>query len=677
MVLYETIPTPNDIQSNLHGGDETLYRACATHLTNNISYLNPSQTTIQQVEQALATAMNHLKATKAEVPPHLSAATKLEIMRFLVNDVEKNLGSSYSKGKIESQPLVEAALVDIFTEEINEAIRGWRGITSTTSNFFTDKAMDHATQNAAAAFTSRTTCAETKGLSSFKVAIIGAGASGLCAAIKLKLAGIDYVVLERTNHIGGVWAVNNYPEAGCDIPSHYYSYSFAPNPNWSKHYSKASEIHAYFDSVAKHYNVSNKIQFQTKVIGAQFNDSTSMWHINYVDVDDNGTILSDSESPKTLIVNALITACGQLSEPNIPPIPGKDSFQGPSAHTAHWSKIQHNIKGKNVAVVGTGASAMQLMRTVAAEAKHVTIFQQLPGWFAPRDTYHKKVEQSMVWQMRHVPLFQTYYRFRLYWSGSDGLHEALFPGNLNENIRSICEYSIKKQVGDDLDLLEKVLPKYPPFCTRVLVDNEWIKTLKRDNVTLIPFQVDKILPNGIEANKQIYSDIDTIAYSTGFRAQDFLFPMTITGKKGLSLRDHWREEGGGTAFLGITVPKFPNFFMCYGPSTNLAHGGSIIFHSECQVRYIMNGIAEILNAGKGAALEVTQKAHDDYNAELAPVLSKTVFQADCGSRYKDANGNVTGNSPWRLVDYFQRTKKLDATNFQVSYAPVGDVRSKI
>ena len=441
------------------------------------------------------------------------------------------------------------------------------------------------------------------------------------------------------------------------MPSHFYSFSFAPNAQWSKYFSKAPEIAEYCNDVAEHYGVVPSIRFNTKVVSCRYDDDTATWRL--------AVEPAAGGAEETIAADALITACGQLSEPFVPPIPGKDDFQGPAAHTAHWPEVADEIEGKRVAVVGTGASAMQLLRNVAAEAEHVTVFQQIPGWFSPNPDYHREVEDELRWSMEHVPLYQAYYRFRLYWGGSDGIHHALFPGAENDGFRRALERVITREVGDDEELLAKIMPDYPPFCSRVLVDNDWVKTLQRDNVDLVASQVDSIGPHSLEAAGESYP-ADVIVYSTGFRAQDFLFPMTITGRGGVDLRDAWRERGGGTALLGITVPQFPNFFMCYGPSTNLAHGGSIIFHSECQVRYILGGIAEIIKAGKHAALECTEEAHDAYNDELAPVLAGTVFQADCGARYKDANGNVTGNSPWRLIDYFARTRRLDVSDYTIT-----------
>ena len=670
MVLHETLPTKNN-HTFLAGGDLVLYRCIATHLTGSTTFLSATQTSSTQVEAAIGHCMNQLKEVRARAPPVLADATKRQVLRFLVDDVERHNPLFRS---IDATPGLEDALLDIFTEEMAEAVRGWRGLSSKSSNSTeeaTEEAMDEATHKAAKA--AATAKAEGR---SFRVAIIGAGASGLCAAVKLKLAGIDFVVLERTKSVGGVWSVNKYPEAGCDVPSMYYSFSFAPNPSWTRHFSKAEEIHDYCNQVARHYEVLNNVQFQTKVLGASFNEKTNMWHVECTRAEDNAAAAAAART--TLIANVVITCCGQLSEPNIPPIPGKETFQGPSAHTAHWPTVANHIAGKHVAVVGTGASTMQLLRGVAAKASRVTVFQQLPGWFLPRATYHQKVDEPLRWRLRHVPMFQTYYRFRLYWQGSDGIHDALFPGDMNTTLQSMCEYSIQKSVGNDPALLQKVLPTYPPFCTRILVDNDWIKTLKLKHVELVPFQVDKILPTGIEAGGTEYTNIDTIVYSTGFKAQQFLTPMNIYGKGGLSLREHWHQQRGGTALLGITVPEFPNFFMCYGPSTNLAHGGSILFHSECQVRYIMDGIGELLNIGKdGSALECTHEAHDEYNNELAPILAKTVFQANCGSRYKDANGNVTGNSPWRMVDYFQRTKRFNREHYHLVPPKTGSVGSKL
>ena len=437
-----TLPSDEELATNLTGeGDPTVYRAIAAHIAQDPSLLDPDINTPAAVAQRLAATIRALRESGATSPPALPEELGRAIMSSLVVDVERGVGRLFKK--LEDQPEIEAAVYQVFKEEIHEDLRGWTGAASAITSISHPEALDDATAAAAAA----AKAAAAAGQRDFRVVIIGGGCSGLISAIKLRQAGIDFVVVERNSQVGGVWWQNSYPEAGCDVPSHFYSFSFAPNAEWSKYYSKSSEIHEYCNNVAAHYGVLDAFLFKTKATACHYNEATAQWHINIEASDGSG-------NSKQLVADVLITACGQLSEPSIPPIPGRDSFAGPAAHTAHWDTLDGQWQGKDVAVVGTGASAMQLLRNLVGSgpdgesngvAKSVTVFQQIPSWFAPQPKYHQRVDAAEQWRLAHIPLYHAYSRFRLYWSGSDGIHAALFPGGENDGFRRSLERGIRHQ----------------------------------------------------------------------------------------------------------------------------------------------------------------------------------------------------------------------------------------
>jgi hypothetical protein len=437
---------PSDEELAVHlteEGDPTLYRAIAAHIAQDASLLDPDINPAAAIAPRLASAIKALResASGATSLPPLSEDLGRQIMGSLVVDVERGAGRLFKK--LEEQPEIEAAVYQVFNEEVHEDLRGWTGAASATTTISQPDALDDATAAAAAAGKE----AKAAGRRDFRVAVIGGGCSGLISAIKLRQAGIDFVVVERNSQVGGVWWQNSYPEAGCDVPSHFYSFSFAPNAGWSKYYSKSSEIHEYCTKVAEHYGVLDAVLFKTKATACSYDESTARWQIDIEASDGSG-------GNRQLVADVLITACGQLSEPAIPPIPGRESFAGPAAHTAHWDTLDGQWQGKDVAVVGTGASAMQLLRNLVGSgpagdsngvAKSVTVFQQVPAWFAPQPKYHQRVEAAEQWRLARIPLYHAYSRFRLYWSGSDGIHAALFPGGENDGFRRSLERGIRRQ----------------------------------------------------------------------------------------------------------------------------------------------------------------------------------------------------------------------------------------
>jgi 4-hydroxyacetophenone monooxygenase len=501
-------------------------------------------------------------------------------------------------------------------------------------------------------------------LARHSVIIIGAGISGMCTAIKLREAGIPFVVIEKNETVGGTWWENTYPGCGVDTPNHFYSYSFEPNHDWSGYFSKRDELHAYLERCSRQYGVREAIRFNTSVVRAEYDSASQSWRVR---------VRERAGSEETLEARFLISGTGQLNRPKRPEIPGADRFAGPNFHSAEWEH-QHDLQGKKVAVIGTGASAMQFVPPVAEKAERVTIFQRSPQWAFHVADYHRSVSEGKKWLLKHVPYYAKWYRFGLFWNFSDKSYPAMRRdpawGNpdtsMNEAsdaIRTLLTAHIKEVIGDDPELLAKVIPSYPPFGKRMLLDNHWFRTLKRDNVDLVTEPIREITEDALVTQDGATHEVDAIVYATGFYTNRYLYPMEIVGKKGVALSEHWGEDP--RAYLGLTVPDFPNLFLLYGPNTNLSHGGSIIFHTECQVRYIVACLKLMIEADKNT-FECRQEVHDRYN-ELVDGMHAEMVWAHKGvkSWYQNADGRVTSVSPFRLVDYWEMTQAPDPEDFVI------------
>jgi 4-hydroxyacetophenone monooxygenase len=499
----------------------------------------------------------------------------------------------------------------------------------------------------------------------FHVLVIGAGMSGLLAAIRLEEAEISYTVVEKNSEVGGTWYENRYPGCRVDIANHFYCYSFEPNPDWSEFFCQREELQRYFARCAERYGVRGRIRFRTEVVAARFDEATSMWE---------ATIRGPDGRIETVAAHAIISAVGQLNRPKLPEIQGRDTFSGSSFHSAQW-RPDVSLQGKRVAVIGTGASALQIVPEVAKVAGRLFVFQRSPAWMVPNPNYHRHVGAGKKWLLRHVPYYGRWYRFLLFWPGSDGLwpslvldpawpHKDRSINAANEEMRIAFTEYMRQQLGERPDLLPKVVPTYPPFGKRMLQDNgSWLGALKRDNVELVTDRIARISPHGLVCEGEREYPVDVIVFATGFHANRFLWPMEISGRGGLRLREIWGEDP--RAYLGITVPRFPNLFCLYGPATNLAHAGSIIFHSECQVRYIMGCFRALLSGGY-ATMECKQTVHDAFNRRLDETHARMVWShPGMSSWYKNAAGRVTTTSPWRLADYWRWTQVPDLADYDL------------
>lgn len=501
--------------------------------------------------------------------------------------------------------------------------------------------------------------------SGFRVLVIGAGMSGILAAIRLEEAGIPYTVVEKNPALGGTWYENSYPGCRVDVANHFYCYSFEPSHDWPEFFSQRKDLFAYFERTAEAHGVRAKIRFESEVVAARWDEDAARWQVR----------LRTPRGEETLEANAIVSAVGQLNRPRIPEIPGRERFRGTSFHSAQWDHTQ-DLSGKRVAVIGTGASAFQLVPEVAKQAAKLCVFQRSPAWMLPNPLYHASVSDGKKWLLRHLPAYARWYRFLLFWPGSDGLlpslvidpswpHPERSVNALNEAQRVAFTAYLEQQVSDRPDLLPKVVPRYPPFGKRMLQDNgSWLGALKRENVELVTSGIREITRDAVVDEDGVSHPVDAIVFATGFHANRFLWPMEITGRGGVQLRERWGEEP--RAYLGITVPGFPNLFCLYGPSTNLAHAGSIIFHSECQVRYAMGCVKALIENGR-RALECREEVHDAFNARLDETLSGLVWShPGMNSWYKNSRGRVTTTSPWRLVDYWRWTREPDLGDYRLT-----------
>ncbi len=500
----------------------------------------------------------------------------------------------------------------------------------------------------------------------FPVVVIGGGQSGVQAAFRLQEAGIPYTVIEKNSSVGGTWYENHYPGCRVDVGNHFYCYSFEPNHEWSEFFAQQPELRRYFENCIEKNELRKNFRFNTEVIAARYDEKKKQWAV---------TVRNASGDEETLQARAVISAVGQLNRPKLPDIEGIESFAGPSFHSSQWDH-DVDLRGKRVAVIGTGASAFQLVPEVAKEAEQMYVFQRSAPWMFPNENYHRQVTEGKKWALNYLPYYARWYRFLLFWPGADGgmasmtidpdwPHQERSSSEINDMVREVFTDWMKQQIGDDKELLDKVVPNYVPMGKRTLQDNgTWLSALKRDNVELINDPIAAITKDGIKMADGSEHPVDAIVYATGFYANRFLWPMEITGRNGISLREQWGDDPA--AYLGITVPNFPNLFCMYGPGTNLAHGGSLIFHSECQMRYIMGCIKALLKGGQ-SAIEIKQKVHDDYNQRLQEKMSKMVWAHPTvkNSWYQNSKGRVTVLSPWRLLDYWTWTKEPKMEEYDI------------
>ena len=453
--------------------------------------------------------------------------------------------------------------------------------------------------------------------------VIGAGFAGIGMAIALQRAGVhDFVVLERSHDVGGVWRDNCYPGAACDVPSHLYSFSFEPNPNWSRTFAPQPEIYAYLRRCMRKYALDRHIRFGAEVARARYDEPHALWRVTLTD----GTELSAA---------MLVSGTGQLSRPALPKLPGIETFRGHAFHSAHWDH-DYPLAGKRVAVVGTGASAIQFVPAIAGTVRKLTVFQRSPAYITPRpDRAYRPWQKALF---RRLPWAMKLHRASIYLRyESRAIAFTRLSGLMKYAVGQPFRKQLARQVPD-AGQRAQLTPDYPIGCKRILLSSEYLATMSRDNVELVTQGIRRVTEHGIETTDGTHHAVDAIVYGTGFAATEFLSPMRIAGRGGLDLNDAWRR--GAKAYLGLTVPGFPNFFMLYGPNTNLGHN-SIVYMLESQIAHVMRCYRAMQRAD-ATAIEVDEGRYRRFNTHVQQRLAQSVW-AGCKSWYVDAAGHNSTN----------------------------------
>jgi 4-hydroxyacetophenone monooxygenase len=501
-------------------------------------------------------------------------------------------------------------------------------------------------------------------LQATQVVIIGAGMSGLYAGIQLQQAGIPFVILEKNDAVGGTWYENVYPGCGVDTPNHFYSYAFEPNHHWSHFFAKRDELWSYFEKVADKYDLRQHIRLGTEVVEARYDEANATWRVMAQDADGTSHEFS---------ARVLVSAVGVLNRPKLPDVAGLDSFKGPAFHTAQWDR-DFDWRGKRVAMIGTGASGHQVGPSIAPDVERLMIFQRSPHWVVPNPNYHEGVAAGKKWALANVPFYLRWYRFQLFWGFADGLHAALtvdpdWPtperslNAINEKHRRFMERHMRSELADRPDLLAKVVPDYPAYGKRILIDNYWFRMLKRDNVDLVTDPIEAIVPDGVRTKDGKLWQADALVLATGFKVSKMLHPIVVVGREGHELHEVWGPDDA-KAYLGLTVPGFPNFFMLTGPNTGLAHGGNQIFMTECGVRYMMQALREMLEGGH-RSIECRSDIYETYNRKVDAMHARMVWtHQGMTNWYRNPHGRVFAITPWRLVEYWKMTSRFEAGEYE-------------
>ncbi len=484
-----------------------------------------------------------------------------------------------------------------------------------------------------------------------RVAIIGAGFSGLAAAIQLARSGVrSFTIIEQSDGVGGTWRDNTYPGAACDVPSHLYSLSFAPKTDWSRRFAEQPEILAYAEELVDRFHLGPHLRLSTSVDQLSFDEASETWRL----------AVTGSEGPETITADTVFIGCGQLNRPYLPDIDGRDTFSGPAFHSARWDHST-DLAGKRVGVVGSGASAIQFVPEVAAQAASTTIFQRSPNYVGPKKDHPYRATTRTV--LNNVRPIQRAYRAWIYvslesrwlWLKKDSL--------AGRKLREMFTKGIRDGVVSDRLPDAAVVPDYPIGCKRILISNDWYPTLLRPDVAVVDEAIIGIEPDAVITADGARHDVDVLIYGTGFETTNFLSHLPVTGVGGASLADAWAD--GAHAYLGLTVAGFPNCYLLYGPNTNLGHN-SILFMIERQLNLALQAVALQVAAGSvGTTVAVGEGAYRRDDERTQHLVQNTAWAGSCTSWYKSASGRITNNWPTWTIRYWWETLRIRPTDFDV------------
>ncbi len=479
-----------------------------------------------------------------------------------------------------------------------------------------------------------------------RVVIIGGGLSGLGTAIQLSRAGLwDFTVIEQSDGVGGTWRDNSYPGSGCDVPSHLYSFSFASTSDWTRRFAEQHEILSYAEQLVDRFDLRSHLRLNTTVAGVTRDDEHGRWLVS----------VTSAEGEEVLEADTVVFACGQLNRPHLPDIEGIDGFAGPVWHSARWDHSV-DLEGKDVAVVGSGASAIQFVPPVAAQARHVTIYQRSPSYVGPkRDRPYRSATRRML--QRVHPLARAY-RWWIYWGLE--FRWILFRKDswAGRRLRELFDREIRAGVVSERLPDAAVVPDYPVGCKRILISNDWYPTLLRPHVEVVNQPIARVEPDAVVTADGIRRPGDVLIFGTGFCTTDFLAHIPVVGEGGETLASVWRD--GARAYRGTAVPGFPNCYVLYGPNTNLGHN-SILFMVERQLNLVLQAVALQVDASRSTdapRIGVTPDAYHRDDDRTQKMMAGTAWVANCHSWYKTASGRVTNNWPTWTVRYWYDTLRL-------------------
>ena len=481
-----------------------------------------------------------------------------------------------------------------------------------------------------------------------RVAIVGTGFAGLGAAMALEQAGVDHVVLERAADLGGTWRDNTYPGCRCDVPSHLYSFSFAPNPEWTETYSPQAEILAYLRRTAEARGVLERTRFGAEVRAASWDGDASRWR------------LDTAAGPLT--ADVVVLGNGPLAEPAIPDLPGVDSFTGTTFHSAGW-RHDHDLTGERVAVIGTGASAIQFVPEIQPTVASLTLFQRTPPWVLPhRNRRITRLERALY---RRFPAAQRFVRGLVYWSRELFVSGLLKNAKSLEQLEALAHKHLERQVPDPA-LREKITPDYRPGCKRLLLSNDYYPAIQQPNVELVTEKIIEVTPTGVVTADGAEHQVDTIIFGTGFHVTDNPVADRLRGTDGRTLAEHWQETGA-QAYLGTTVPAFPNLFLLAGPNTGIGHT-SLVVMIEAQLAYLVDALRTMDETG-ARSVEVSRAVFRAWSSEIQRKAGRTVWNTGgCASWYLDREGRNTALWPDHTFRFVRRTRRFDAADYELSRA---------
>ncbi|WP_153034707.1 NAD(P)/FAD-dependent oxidoreductase [Amycolatopsis sp. YIM 10] len=503
---------------------------------------------------------------------------------------------------------------------------------------------------------------------SMDIAILGAGMAGIAAGIAAAARGFRYRIFEQADDIGGTWRINTYPGVAVDTPSLYYSFSYELDPEWTHYYPAGGQYQDYLQRVVDKYEVREHIEFDTEVTALTWDDEARRWNITLRGPDGRETTTSAA---------AVITAAGFLNRPSIPDIAGRETFRGRQFHSAEWDP-EVDLSGKRVAMIGAGATAIQIVPSIVGQVGKLELFQRQPHWVVPKYSGEGEVPEAERWALRHIPFYHQWCRLKVYWYMSDNLYPnitadpdwmrehdlSISPGN--DRVRRLCLGYIEKMFGDDPGLAAAMTPDFPPMGKRIIKDpGGYYEALRRPNAHVVTSRIDRIVQEGIVTADGELVELDVIVWATGFKL-DFLSGVDIRGRTGVRLADRWQRGDNPSSYLGGTVPGFPNLFVTSGPNSSAGHGGGHNFMVEGVVHYIMECLQLVVERGR-SSIEVTEQAHATYNADVEETMANTIW---CNSPaahtyYRNQAGRVILPSPWRMVDSWTKLRAPIEEHFRL------------